>query len=96
MIIHPTAGVRDTRYTVDIEFTGQPAAAYVARFCGEWVGQATTQPDAWQLAQAHDVARRTLYTSSGANPHTDTWLPCRPCSAQAPGLIIAHPAEELH
>ncbi|MEV4454453.1 hypothetical protein [Microbispora sp. NPDC049633] len=50
-------GVRDDRYTVGQEGTGDLDRPYVARFCGTWVGNAPTEVAAWHLAWGHQLAR---------------------------------------
>lgn len=49
----------DGRYHVGLEFTGAfepapglaPGQRWVFRFCGEWVGSATTEAQAWGIAE---------------------------------------------
>lgn len=48
---------RDRRYTVRLEFCGYPQARFVARFCGEWIGQSPSKPVAAQMAAAHNQRR---------------------------------------
>jgi len=43
----------DQRYTVTREFCGQPTARWVARFCGEWIGQDKYKSGALMLCIAH-------------------------------------------
>lgn len=43
-------GGRDKRYTVAKEFCGYAEARYVARFCGEWIGQSKFPTSAAMLA----------------------------------------------
>lgn len=43
----------DDRYSVDLEYCGEPYRKHVARFCGEWIGQASSSKEAWELAQEH-------------------------------------------
>jgi hypothetical protein len=55
----------DARYTTHAEFCGEYeevpglplGAAWVARFCGDWIGRAHSQPDAVQLCEIHQAAR---------------------------------------
>lgn len=47
----------DKRYTVTEEFTGQPRRMFVARFCGDWIGQAATKAEAQALCVEHKAAR---------------------------------------
>jgi len=56
----------DKRYSIDLEFTGEykekPKSAkqgqiYVARFCGKWIGKATTKKEAELLCIFHDDER---------------------------------------
>lgn len=53
--IHPIAS--DNRYTVTKEFCGQREARFVARFCGEWIGQSLSYPGAVLLATGHRCKR---------------------------------------
>lgn len=49
----------DGRYHVGLEFTGAfepapdlaPGQRWVFRFCGEWIGSATTEAEAWAIAK---------------------------------------------
>jgi hypothetical protein len=43
----------DSRYTVTREFTGKAAPQFVARFCGERIGDAPTRNEARTLATNH-------------------------------------------
>ena len=43
----------DLRYTVAKEYTGAPRPRYVARFCGEYIGNSSVAGEAWELAQEH-------------------------------------------
>jgi len=47
----------DKRYTVTLEFCGHPTALPVVRFCGNWVGSASTEQAAWELATEHNGKR---------------------------------------
>jgi hypothetical protein len=44
-------GTEDTRYSVALEFTGHSDRWYAARFQGHWVGEATTEERAWDIAR---------------------------------------------
>lgn len=48
---------RDRRYRIAREFCGAPRARHVARFCGDWIGQAGTRRAALDLVKAHQAAR---------------------------------------
>lgn len=52
---HPISS--DARYTVAKEFCGQSEARFVARFCGEWIGQSLSYPHAVMLATSHRLQR---------------------------------------
>ena len=39
-------GQRDRRFSVRPEYCGYRARRYVARFCGEWIGEARTRSEA--------------------------------------------------
>jgi hypothetical protein len=45
--------MRDKRYTIAKEFCGYATARYVARSCGEWIGQDINKSDATMLCVAH-------------------------------------------
>ena len=45
--------MRDKRYTLTREFTGSPYPMWVARFCGDWIGQARSKIDAAELIANH-------------------------------------------
>lgn len=55
----------DQRYTIGIEFCGHPDARYVARFCGEWIGQSRHYSAAVMLAADNRMLR------NGAEPITE-------------------------
>lgn len=46
----------DRRYSVSLEWCGYERRRYVARFCGEWIGQAERRADADMLAIGHRKA----------------------------------------
>lgn len=48
---------RESRYSIALEWCGYAARRYVARFCGDWIGQAPTMRAARKLAQAYERAR---------------------------------------
>lgn len=56
-MIHHANGRPDHRYTVTREYIGRDHRAYVARFCGAWIGWAETEPQAWRLAAQHNATR---------------------------------------
>lgn len=43
----------DRRFTIAKEFCGYSTPRYVARFCGEWLGQAETRAEARLIAINH-------------------------------------------
>jgi hypothetical protein len=43
----------DKRYTISKEFCGYKTKRFVARFCGEWIGQGIKKSDALMLCIAH-------------------------------------------
>ena len=47
----------DARYTITREFCGYETARFVARFCGEWLGQGEKRVDAVRLCLSHAVKR---------------------------------------
>lgn len=47
----------DSRYTITREFCGYKNARFVARFCGEWIGQGKKRVDAVMLCLAHSDKR---------------------------------------
>ena len=49
--------MRDKRYTLTREFTGSPYPMWVARFCGDWIGQARSKIDAAELIAYHQDKR---------------------------------------
>lgn len=51
MTRHPIKN--DARYTIAREFCGYPTRRWVARFCGEWIGQGKLPVDAIMLCVAH-------------------------------------------
>lgn len=53
--MHP---LRDKRYAVALEFCGYPEPRWVARFCGEFIGQSRFQASAWMLCAGHDAKRK--------------------------------------
>lgn len=65
---------KDARYSVNIEFTGsldrppegcQQGMAYVARFCGDWIGSATEYVDAQELCRNHHLKTLKLEQANG-------------------------------
>jgi hypothetical protein len=47
----------DSRYAIAREFCGYSKPRYVARFCGDWIGQGETRVDAIMLCLAHSDRR---------------------------------------
>ncbi|WP_436054395.1 hypothetical protein, partial [Phenylobacterium sp. LjRoot225] len=47
----PAEGL-DRRFNVRPEYCGYRARRYVARFCGEWIGEARTRSEARALARS--------------------------------------------
>jgi hypothetical protein len=56
MKTHPISS--DARYTVEREWTGQSSPRFVARFCGEWIGQNASYPAAVLFATVHRLQRQ--------------------------------------
>jgi len=50
----------DARYTIAKEFCGYSKARWVARFCGEWLGQGAHKSDALLVCLAHADKRECL------------------------------------
>ena len=48
---------KDNRYTLRREFCGQQSLRWVARWCGEWLGQGKTRAEAARLCSQHQAAR---------------------------------------
>lgn len=48
----------DNRYTITREYCGHPEPRYIARFCGEWLGQSYNKSDAERIAAEHAEARQ--------------------------------------
>ena len=46
-------GTTDRRYSVAPEYCGQARPAYVARFCGQFLGHAPADWQAWLLCAEH-------------------------------------------
>lgn len=73
-------GKPDTRYTVRIEGTGTPEPrpaglkaghAWVARFCGEWIGSADYPEQAVKLVKDHAAARNAVLDGNLAYAETE-------------------------
>lgn len=47
----------DDRYSVTLEWCGLRKPRWVARFCGEWIGQGMTREEAHKLALAYEARR---------------------------------------
>jgi hypothetical protein len=50
-------GERDRRYTVAREWCGHDRPRYVARYCGEWIGQSIARGAAFMLCTGHNARR---------------------------------------
>lgn len=48
---------RDKRYSIALEYCGYDTPRHVARFCGEWIGQASTKAKASSLVEEHKRMR---------------------------------------
>jgi hypothetical protein len=57
----------DERYSVRLEYCGYATPRWVARFCGDWIGQAETEEGAHALA-AQFAKRLTAKLDSMSNP----------------------------
>jgi hypothetical protein len=57
---HPVTndGQPDRRYTITKEFCGYPDARFVARFCGDFIGQSLFYSSAVAKAVGHNAARK--------------------------------------
>lgn len=53
---HPISS--DARYTVRLEWCGYAQQRHVARFDGEWIGQARSYPQAVLLCTTHRLQRQ--------------------------------------
>lgn len=51
---------RDRRYTINLEYCGHARRRHVARFCGDWVGQAASRTAALAIATAHAALRNAI------------------------------------
>ena len=51
---------RDRRYTINLEYCGHARRRHVARFCGDWLGQAESRTAALAIATAHAVLRNAI------------------------------------
>jgi hypothetical protein len=61
MKLHPIThegGKPDLRYSIAQEFCGHAEKRFVARFCGEWIGQSISYPGAVLLAVGHNCQRK--------------------------------------
>jgi hypothetical protein len=52
----------DKRYTIAREYCGYDTPRWVARFCGDWIGQAPHRQGAQALAEEHDDLRKIEMT----------------------------------
>lgn len=50
-------GTTDKRYSVEREFCGHPEPRWVARFCGEWIGQSISRASASLRCAGHQAVR---------------------------------------
>jgi hypothetical protein len=50
-------GSTDVRYTVAREHCGYDSPRYVARYCGEWIGQSIARGAAFMLCIGHNARR---------------------------------------
>lgn len=57
MKITHTNGHTDSRYTVTLEHSGYVGPTYTARFCGDYIGQAAPEWQAWLICAEHKAAR---------------------------------------
>lgn len=57
---HPVTqnGKPDLRYTIEKEFCGQDGPRYVARFCGDWIGQSQFYGSALMLCIGKSAENR--------------------------------------
>jgi len=55
--VHHSNGSPDARYTVRREWCGHPEQRWVARFCGEWIGQSQFYSSAMIKAVGHNAVR---------------------------------------
>ena len=55
----------DARYTVTLEWCGQPKPQFIVRFCDDWVGYRSTYPAAVLLATNHRLQRQGALTVVG-------------------------------
>ena len=51
---------RDRRYTINLEYCGHARRRHVARFCGDWLGQAASRTAALAIATAHAALRNAI------------------------------------
>ncbi len=56
----------DKRYTIAREFCGYPTKRWVARFCGEWIGQGSHKSDAIMHIVAHRDERQAMLSGAVA------------------------------
>lgn len=56
-ITHPSDGKTDPRHPVQLEWCGYKERRYVARFCGDWVGQSLSYPAAVLILTGHRLQR---------------------------------------
>ena len=56
--IHHEDGSVDRRYTIAKEFCGYAEKRFVARFCGDWIGQSQFYTAAVMLAVGHNMRRK--------------------------------------
>ena len=51
---------RDRRYTINLEYCGHARRRHVARFCGDWLGQAASRTAALAITTAHAALRNAI------------------------------------
>lgn len=54
--------LKDSRYTVTLEYTGQAKPQFVVRFCGEFVTSRSTYTAAVLAATGHRLQRQNALT----------------------------------
>lgn len=50
--------MRDPRYTIAREYCGYDTPRWVARFCGDWLGQSKSRQGAQAIADEQDDLRK--------------------------------------
>ena len=49
--------MKDSRYSINLEFCGYSKARYVVRFCGDYIGHAKSKNSAEAIANKHKELR---------------------------------------